>query len=184
MAKYSQEFKLEVVKFYLSGFSKQRTGKRFSIAPSDVYKWVVAYQQYGLDGLMRKTTQAKYTTEFKIKVVQIVINEGLSLNEAALRFEIGNKGIAVSNWLKLYKEHGIDGLKAKPKGRSKQMPKPQRPRIKTPQEDHDKSKEQLLEELEYLRAENAYLKKRRALIQKQKEQEKAELQRLQDSYLN
>jgi transposase len=29
-----------------------------------------------------------------------------------------------------------------------------------------------------------YLKKRRALIQKKKEQEKAEQQRLQDSYLN
>ncbi|HAV5944278.1 TPA: helix-turn-helix domain-containing protein, partial [Acinetobacter baumannii] len=33
-------------------------------------------------------------------------------------------------------------------------------------------------------AENAYLKKRRALIQKQKEQEQAEQQRLQDSFLN
>jgi len=40
-------------------------------------------------------------------------------------------------------------------------------------EDRDKTQEQLLEELAYLRAENAYLKKRRALIQKQKEQEQA-----------
>ncbi|MEQ1248722.1 transposase, partial [Acinetobacter soli] len=74
----------------------------------DVRKWVLSYQQHGIKGLMRKETKAKYTTDFKIKVVQIVINEGLSLNEAALRFEIGNKGIAISNWLKLYREHGID----------------------------------------------------------------------------
>lgn len=64
------------------------------------------------------------------------------------------------------------------------MPKPQRPRIKSSQEDRNKTQEQLLEELAYLRAEVAYLKKRRALIQKRKEQEKAEQQRLQDSYLN
>lgn len=64
------------------------------------------------------------------------------------------------------------------------MPKPQITRTKYAQEDRDKTQEQLLEELAYLRAEVAYLKKRRALIQKQKEQEKAELQRLQDSCLN
>ena len=48
----------------------------------------------------------------------------------------------------------------------------------------DKTQEQLLDEIAYLRAEVAYLKKRRALIQKQKEQEKAKQQRLQDLYLN
>lgn len=64
------------------------------------------------------------------------------------------------------------------------MMKPKIPKVKQLQEDRDKTHEQLLEELAYLRAEVAYLKKRRALIQRQKEQEKAEQQQLQDSYLN
>ena len=64
------------------------------------------------------------------------------------------------------------------------MVKLQQPRIKPSQEDRDKTQEQLLDEIAYLRAEVAYLKKRRALIQKQKEQEKAKQQRLQDLYLN
>lgn len=64
------------------------------------------------------------------------------------------------------------------------MPKPKMPKAKTIKADQDKTHEELLEELAYLRAEVAFLKKRRALIQKQKEQEKAEQQELQDSYLN
>ncbi|MGM1004815.1 helix-turn-helix domain-containing protein, partial [Acinetobacter haemolyticus] len=31
MAKYSQEFKLEVVQYYLSGFGKAATGQKFSV---------------------------------------------------------------------------------------------------------------------------------------------------------
>ncbi|ERS00652.1 hypothetical protein Q674_14865 [Acinetobacter sp. COS3] len=100
-----------------------------------------------------------------------------------IKFKLKEKGM-ISAWLRRYKEHGIDGLKPKPKGSQKQMPKPQRSRIKTSQEDRNKTQEQLLDEIAYLRAEVAYLKKRRALIQKQKELEKAEQQRLQDSYLN
>lgn len=75
-------------------------------------------------------------------------------------------------------------MNAKPRRQPEPMLKSKIPRTKHPQEDRDKTQDQLLEELAYLRAENAYLKKRRALIQKQKEQEKAEQQRLQDFYLN
>ena len=87
-------------------------------------------------------------------------------------------------WLKKYKESGIDGLKPKARGRPKSMLKPKITRAQYTQADQDKTHEELLEELAYLRAEVAFLKKRRALIQKQKEQEKVEQQRLQDSYLN
>ena len=76
----------------------------------------------------------------------------------------------------------IDGLKAKPKGRAKQMPKPQRTRTQYSQADRDKTQEQLLEELAYLRAEVALLKKRRALRLEQEAKEAAEQQRLQNLY--
>ena len=39
-------------------------------------------------------------------------------------------------------------------------------------EDSDKTREELLEELEYLRAENEYLKKLDALVQERKAQER------------
>ena len=182
MAKYSQEFKLEVVQYYLSGFGKPATSEKFKVSQSDVKKWVSAYQQYGVDGLIRKTTKSTFTTKFKLEVVRTVISEGLSLHEASLHFGIGNKGHAISNWLKLYNEHGIEGLKPKPKGRPKIMPKPKRPKIKSYKTDQDKTQKELLEELEYLRAENAFLKKLRTLRLEQETQEQAEQQRLQDLY--
>ena len=50
--------------------------------------------------------------------------------------------------------------------------------------DKDKTLEELLEELAYLRAENAFLKKLRALRLEQEAKEAAEQQHLQDLYLN
>lgn len=88
----------------------------------------------------------------------------------------------VLDWLHQYQQYGIDGLKPKPKGRPKQMLKPKIPQIKLSQEDRNKTQEQLLEELAYLRAEVALLKKRRALRLGQEAREAAEQQRLQSLY--
>lgn len=54
--------------------------------------------------------------------------------------------------------------------------------MKPTQADRAKSSEELLEELAYLRAENAFLKKLRALILEQQAQEQAQQRKLQDLY--
>jgi len=177
MAKYSQDFKLEVVEYYLSGFGSNQVGHKFGVHRSDVAKWVAIYNKYGIEGLSRHQTKTVYTPEFKYKVVQSVLKDGLSSRDAMLKFNLKTH-VQVLDWLHQYQQYGIDALKPKPKGRPKQMLKPKIPQIKLSQEDRDKTQEQLLEELAYLRAENAYLKKRRALIQQQKQQEQAEQQRL------
>ena len=74
----------------------------------------------------------------------------------------------VSRWERLYHEGGLDTLKAKPKGRPKMM-KPSLPA--TPPKakaDDTRTREQLLDEIDYLRAEVDYLKKRKALALAQK----------------
>lgn len=170
MAKYSEEFKLEVVQYYLTGFGKRSTSQKFKVAPSDVHKWVMAYQEYGLNGLIRKTRKPSFSADFKLTVVQTVIEEGLSLNDAALRFGLGNKGISISNWLRLYHSHGIEGLQPKPIGRRRKMSA--QPPVPVKAHD-DKSQAELLEELSYLRAENAFLKKLQALrLEQQAKQRK------------
>ncbi len=186
MAKYSLEFKLEVVQNYLSndnddGFRK--TAHKFELDQGTVRQWTAVYQTQGADGLKYQTKRISYSVKFKHKVVLKIINDGLSLIEALIFFKLREKG-TLSLWLRQYREHGIDGLKSKPKGRSKQMPKPKRLRAKPSQKDHDKTQEQLLEELAYLRAENAFLKKLRALRLEQEAKEAAEQQHLQDLYLN
>ncbi|WP_141729273.1 helix-turn-helix domain-containing protein, partial [Acinetobacter qingfengensis] len=65
MAKYSQEFKLEVVQYYLSGFGKVSTGNKYNVHPNDVVKWVAVFQQHGVSGLNRKNKKSIFTIEFK-----------------------------------------------------------------------------------------------------------------------
>lgn len=184
MAKYSQEFKLKVVRYsFDTNSGSRKTGAYFNIDESLVRQWVAQFKNHGEESLKPRKTSPKKSYNFKKQVVDSILIDGLSAREAMIKFKLRSH-CEVIKWVRLYRENGIDGLKPKKRGRPKSMPKPKIPRVKQAQEDCDKSQEQLLEELAYLRAENAYLKKRRALIQKQKEQEKAEQQRLQDSFLN
>ncbi len=175
MAKYSQNFKLKVVQNYLSNTNDdgiRKTANKFGLDRGTVRQWVAIYQTLGKNGFKNQAHRRIYSTEFKLEVVLKILNDGLSLIDALRFFKLKEVG-TLSVWLRQYKELGIDGLKPKPRGHHSHMPKPQKPQIKHSQADSDKTHEQLLEELAYLRAEVAYLKKRRALIQKQKEQGKA-----------
>lgn len=179
MGKHSQEFKLKVVQTYLSnGGGYKKTGEQFNLCHSTVQKWVAVYHSMGEDGLSVKKSKNSYSIDFKLKVILSIINDGFSNREAAKHFQL-REHFLISTWLRKYQAHGIDGLKPKPKGRSKQMPKPKILRAKSSQEDRDKTQEQLLDEIAYLRAEVAYLKKRRALRLKQEAREVAEQQCLQ-----
>jgi len=62
------------------------------------------------------------------------------------------------------------------------MPKPKSVKTKSTKTDQDKTSKELLEELTYLRAENAFLKKLKALRLEQEAQEQAAQQSLQDLY--
>ncbi len=179
MAKYSQEFKLKVIQYGLDHHcGRKRTAAQFSLHGSVVGKWMDIDAIFGEEGLKPKPKQT-YTFEFKKEVVLSIIEQGLSITEALYRFKLREAGM-VCTWLNQYRKHGIDGLKPRPRGRPKSMPKPKIPKTQLSESDRSKTRDELLEELEYLRAEVAFLKKRRALIQKQREQEQAEQQRRQD----
>jgi transposase len=176
MAKYSQEFKLEVVHYYLNECAGyKRTAHRYGINHDAVRKWVNIYKQHGETGLARQTGKTLFTVDFKQEVVSAMLNEGLSSREAAQRFKIKERWMLV-RWLRLYQADGIEGLHPKPRGRPKGMSKPHT--SKTSSADGNKTQAELLEELAYLRAENAFLKKLKALRLEQE----AEQQRLQDLY--
>ena len=92
----------------------------------------------------------RYTPEFKIKVVETMHREKLSYRETARQFDISNS--RVTAWERIYLEEGADGLYAERRGR-KSTGRP--PKIK---------KEDLIAEVQRLRAENVYLKKLNALV--------------------
>ena len=104
----------------------------------------------------------RYTGEFKQKVVETMQNEKLSYRETARQFEISDDKM-VAKWERIYLEEGPEGLYIERRGRKSTG----RPR-KMPKE----VEEDLLAEVQRLRAENAYLKKLNALVAERVRQEK------------
>ena len=163
MTKYSYEFKLEVVRYYLSGAGGfKKTAYHFGIDCSLVRQWVAFYQHFGSNGLQAKLKQSHYTDEYKEQVVLSAKNEGLSSRQAALKFGPLQPS-TVLKWLKLYDAGGREALQPKTSG-SKPPMKIKSP-CKTVKADNQKTQKELLHELVYLRAEVAYLKKYNALVQ-------------------
>ena len=104
----------------------------------------------------------RYTPEFKIKVVETMRKEKLSYSEAAREFDVSNHH-RVAEWERIYLEEGKEGLCIERRGR-KSTGRP--PKLKKEVE------EDLIAEVQRLRAENAYLKKLNALVAERVRQEK------------
>ena len=96
----------------------------------------------------------RYTPEFKQKVVEAVLNEGLSYKEAQRQFEIGGDS-RIRNWERIYLTEGAEGLAVERRGRRSTG----RPRSLPKEVEED-----LLAEVQQLRAENEYLKNLQALV--------------------
>jgi len=175
MAKYDVKFKQEVVQKYLAGGSARGLAKEYGLRHSIVQRWVQSYRHHGVAGLSKK--HEHYSAEFKLSVLKRMKKDQLSQREVEAMYGLRGCG-TVSRWERLYHEHGLAGLQPKPKGRSVMM-KPKIP-PKPTKKDDTRPREELLDEIEYLRAENDYLKKRRALIQA----EQAAAQKQRDSSRN
>ncbi|STZ01480.1 Transposase and inactivated derivatives [Moraxella lacunata] len=170
MAKYTTDFKLSVIGYYLNHHGYKQTAKHFNLNHTTVELWVKLYQAHGIDGIKRRHTKAVYDTDFKLNAVQ-AIQQGKSLTQLAIELNLPQPSL-LSTWLKSYQAFGIMGLIPKPKGKKAMSNKHNANKTKSTwktKQDHEKSVDDLLDELAYLGAENDYLKKLDALI-RQKEQ--------------
>ena len=159
MSKYSNEFKLKVVNYYLEknvGFTK--TSNYFDIPSwTTVRKWVRKYEEHGVKGLI-KNPNSSYSGKFKQNVIEYMHVNHLSCQETAFHFNLGID--VVIKWERIYYEEGPQGLYIERRGRLKNMnSKPKKKKL-------DKDvEEDLIEEVQKLRMENEYLKKLNALVQ-------------------
>ena len=97
----------------------------------------------------------RYTPEFKRMVVEAMKKEHLSIYTAMQEFGINDHKI-IERWERIYLEDGPEGLAIERRGRSsKGRPPKQLPK---------QVEEDLLAEVQRLRAENDYLKNLQALV--------------------
>ena len=166
MSKYSNEFKLEVVRYYIEnnvGF--ENTAKHFGLVSKNrVQIWVRKYREHGISGLIKNNK--KYDGKFKESVIEYMHENHLSLTETAIKFNIGNHHI-VEKWERIYYEEGPQALYEERRGRSRKnmSSKPKKKNI--PKE----TEKDLIAEIQQLRMENEYLKKLNALVQERIKQE-------------
>ncbi|GAB3064334.1 helix-turn-helix domain-containing protein [Salinicoccus sesuvii] len=164
MVKYSDRFKLMIVKEYLAGpLGYILLAEKYGIpSKAPIEKWTKAYQAFGEDGLRRKRTNQVYPVQFKLNVIHFIKRTGASYQDTAITFNMNTPSL-IANWYKTFQREGLAGLKSKPKGRA---PMSGKRKEKQSKEGNILSREAHLErENERLRLENAYLKKLKAFRQ-------------------
>ena len=171
MAKYSFEFKMQVVQAYIDGKgSLKYLSDIYGIPQKSILrKWVNAFKSLGADGLMRSRENKNYTFEYKLHVVELYLTSELSYQELANSEGINNPSLIV-RWVNDFRIAGPDALRPKKKGRKKSLidntPKVKSASCKDELRAVDTSAEyikQLEEENLKLRIQNAYLKELRRL---------------------
>ena len=101
----------------------------------------------------------RYTGEFKQMVVETMIREKISYKEAARRFDV-SCDTRVASWERIYLTEGPEMLYVERRGRGSKGRPPRLPK---------EVEEDLLKEVQRLRAENEYLKKLQALVLERKQ---------------
>ena len=128
----------------------------------EIRKWSTIYDSLGEAGL--EHGRPTLNLNQRLDLIKRVEN-GESYSSAAL--SAGIQDDVLIKWHRIYMESGINGLKSLKRGKP-----PMNKKRPVKKEDSDKTREELLEELEYLRAENEYLKKLDALVQERKARER------------
>jgi len=170
MAKHEEQLKLKVVKQYLAGgIGFRALAKTHGVGRTLARQWVAEYRLHGVAGVRRKE-RSRYSAEFKLQVLERMRQENLSQTQMQALLDIRGTG-TIGRWQRQYHEGGFPALLPRPKGRRPGM-STSKPAEPTPLESESdtRTREQLLKENEYLRAEVAYLKKLDALIRAEQRQ--------------
>lgn len=183
MAKYSFEFKKQIILEYLSGGGGSNfLAKKYGVPQGKMVRnWINSYKEFGDDGLRRSREKKNYSFEFKLHVVELYLSSEVSYQDLAISQGINNHAM-IAKWVNDFRIAGPDALRPKKKGRKKTLNSKNNAKTvvqSTEAIQVDASAEHIKEledELLKLRIENAYLKELRrlrlgeeALLKKQRE---------------
>ena len=97
MAKYSYEFKKQVVKEYLSGKGGYNYLAKIHGMPdkTPIQNGVQNYKHYGEEGLFRSRQNKRYSFEEKLAIVELYLTSEISYDDLAMQEGILNPGTIV-----------------------------------------------------------------------------------------
>jgi transposase-like protein len=161
--KHPIEEREKVVQECLNGATVLTVARKYGLNRGYVYEWLSRYKLEGVSGLQKRPNRRTNSAE-KRKIVCEYAKKGVPLHRLCAEYHVSQS--AVIQWTKIFRLEGAKALRdILPAGIGhKGMG---RPKKREPQTEL----ERLRYEVEYLRAENALLKKVEALmIEKEKRQ--------------
>ena len=110
----------------------------------------------------KKRFNTKYSPEFKIAVIMDIRENHLSYRATERKYSLFK--MSVKRWERIYLEEGATGLMAERRGRKSTDRPRKQPLDKSVEEDLIAENQRLKERIQYLEAENEYIKKLSALV--------------------
>ena len=160
MSKLTREDKIEIYERRLKGETISSLAKSFNIHESNIKYLIALIGKYG-NNILRKSKNRAYSKEFKLQAINRILINHESINSVAIDIGLISAGV-LHNWLSKFKENGYNVVEKKKGRKPKSM-------TKTKNNEKELSEKEKIKKLEneiiYLKAENEYLKKLRALVQ-------------------
>ena len=153
--KHDLESRRRAVELFDAGVGCKPAAEALSVPRETVREWQWVYRAFGSEALLSMGgKQSRYTFEQRVAAASAVVDGGMTKTEAMAAFGIMSMS-PLKKWFALYREGGAEALRPRPKGR----PSGSRARPRT-------REEELEERCRRLEAEVAYLKKLRALVER------------------
>jgi transposase len=140
------------VALFEAGYGEKAVSTRLGVSETAVRRLRERWRLRGAGALMMKPGKRSFTFEFKLDVVRRFVAGEASALELAREYDLSSPKL-VEGWVRAYRSEGEDALRPKPKGRP----------AKPAETSGDSELQRLRAENLRLSAENAYLKKLRAL---------------------
>lgn len=153
-SKASQVQRERLVELFEDGWGFTAAARSVGVGIKTASNLWERWRLHGRLALMRKPTQASYPFETKLEAVKRFL-AGQTKPHIAKDMGLSSPKI-LERWIRAYRVHGEDGLRPKPKGRP--------PKASSLAAGGGSELEMLQRRVEYLEAENAYLKALRDLM--------------------